>query len=221
MFRRQYAFPIAVLAIAAIAAIVVLIANSGGDDDNASQPQSQSQPPKEQPAEQTAKAPTLRLSPSKTYTATVKTNLGTFAIELDPKRAPRTGGSFVTLARKGFYDGLTFHRIAPGFVVQGGDPNGDGTGGPGYLIREAPPRNLVYKQRVVAMAKGGDQPAGTSGSQFFIVTGRDAGLPPDYALLGKVTKGFGTVRKMDALATGQDGPPSKKIVMKKVTIKES
>jgi cyclophilin family peptidyl-prolyl cis-trans isomerase len=212
MLRRQYAFPIAVLAIAAIAGIIVLIANSGGAGGGGSKP---ARPAQRQPS---VKPPTFRLDSSKTYLARVTTNLGAFVIQLDSRRAPRTGGSFVTLVRKGFYDGLKFHRIAPGFVVQGGDPNGDGTGGPGYTIRERPPSGIRYTRGVVAMAKSGDQPAGTSGSQFFVVTGRDAGLPPDYALLGKVTKGLRIVRKMDAFATSSDGPPSKPIVMKKVTV---
>src|SRR3954454_23697954 len=125
MNRRQYAFPAAIVAIAVIAGIIVLIANSGGDDDNgkgtaAGGCKKVSAP--EDRAVKKRKPPTLRLDPSKTYRATVVTNCGTFVIALDSKRAPVTGGSFVTLARAGFYNGLGFHRIAPGFVVQGGDP---------------------------------------------------------------------------------------------------
>jgi peptidyl-prolyl cis-trans isomerase B (cyclophilin B) len=140
--------------------------------------------------------PKATLDPAKTYVATVATNCGDFEITLDAKRAPKTGGSFQSLAEKGFYDGTTFHRIVAGFVIQGGDPKGDGTGGPGYSVVEAPPQDLVYTKGVVAMAKTGTEPAGTSGSQFFVVTAEDAQLPPDYALLGKVTGGQDVVDKI-------------------------
>jgi peptidyl-prolyl cis-trans isomerase B (cyclophilin B) len=140
--------------------------------------------------------PRERLEAGKTYVATVSTNCGDFEITLDPKQAPKTGGSFKSLADKGFYDGTTFHRIVAGFVIQGGDPKGDGTGGPGYSVVEAPPQDLLYTKGVVAMAKTGTEPAGTSGSQFFVVTAEDAELPPDYALLGKVTSGQDVVDKI-------------------------
>jgi peptidyl-prolyl cis-trans isomerase B (cyclophilin B) len=140
--------------------------------------------------------PRETLDATKTYVATVSTNCGDFEITLDAKRAPKTGGSFKSLADKGFYDGTTFHRIVAGFVIQGGDPKGDGTGGPGYSVVEAPPKNLMYSKGVVAMAKTGTEPAGTSGSQFFVVTAEDAQLTPDYALLGKVSAGQDVVDKI-------------------------
>ena len=140
--------------------------------------------------------PKATLDAARTYVATVATNCGDFEITLDAKRAPKTGGSFKSLAGKGFYDGTTFHRIVAGFVIQGGDPKGDGTGGPGYSVVEAPPKDLVYTKGVVAMAKTGTEPAGTSGSQFFVVTAEDAQLPPDYALLGRVTGGQEVVDKI-------------------------
>jgi peptidyl-prolyl cis-trans isomerase B (cyclophilin B) len=140
--------------------------------------------------------PKETLDPDKTYVATVSTNCGDFEITLDAKRAPKTGGSFKSLADEGFYDGTTFHRIVAGFVIQGGDPRGDGNGGPGYSVVEAPPKDLLYQKGVVAMAKTGAEPAGTSGSQFFVVTAEDAQLPPDYALLGKVTAGQDVVDKI-------------------------
>jgi peptidyl-prolyl cis-trans isomerase B (cyclophilin B) len=216
---RQYAFPIAVLGIAAIAGIIVLIANSGGGGgkkstngcENVSAPA---------PKNERAKKPTQQLQRSKTYLATVDTSCGTFVIQLDPKRAPKTGGSFVSLAQQGFYDNLTFHRIAPGFVIQGGDPAGNGSGGPGYKIREKPPGNLVYSQGIVAMAKAGNEPAGTSGSQFFVVTGNNANLPPDYALLGRVTQGLDVTHRIEGLASTSDGPPKQPIVIKKITVTE-
>ncbi len=169
------------------------------------------------------RAPTLVLDPSKTWTATVVTNCGTFAIQLDVARAPKTSASFASLAKMGFYDDLTFHRIAQGFVIQGGDPQGDGSGGPGYTIVEAPPKNLHYTHGVVAMAKTATDPDGASGSQFFIVTAPDAGLPAQYALLGKVVQGLGVVDAIGALPLQQganptDGPPAQPVVIKSVTI---
>jgi peptidyl-prolyl cis-trans isomerase B (cyclophilin B) len=140
--------------------------------------------------------PKERLDPAKTYVAAVSTNCGDFEITLAAKQAPKTGGSFKSLADKGFYDGTTFHRIVAGFVIQGGDPKGDGTGGPGYSVVEPPPQDILYEKGVVAMAKTGTEPAGTSGSQFFVVTAEDAGLPPDYALLGRVTAGQDVVDKI-------------------------
>jgi peptidyl-prolyl cis-trans isomerase B (cyclophilin B) len=145
--------------------------------------------------------PKPQLDASKTYVATVSSNCGDFEITLDAKRAPKTGGSFKSLADQGFYDGTTFHRIVSGFVIQGGDPQGNGMGGPGYSVVEAPPQGLAYAKGVVAMAKTGDEPAGTSGSQFFVVTAEDAGLPPDYALLGKVTAGQDVVDKIGVVET--------------------
>jgi peptidyl-prolyl cis-trans isomerase B (cyclophilin B) len=166
--------------------------------------------------------PKATLDPAKTYVATVATNCGDFEITLDAKRAPKTGGSFQSLAEKGFYDGTTFHRIVAGFVIQGGDPKGDGTGGPGYSVVEAPPQELVYTKGVVAMAKTGTEPAGTSGSQFFVVTAEDAQLPPDYALLGKVTGGQDVVDKIGVVkidpATEQ---PVEPVVIQSVKVAES
>ena len=147
--------------------------------------------------------PTLTLKKGKEYVARVQTSCGDFEITLDPADAPKTGGSFVSLARAGFYDGLPFHRIVPGFVIQGGDPQGNGQGGPGYSVVEPPPQNLQYTKGVVAMAKTQAEEPGTSGSQFFVVTGEDAGLPPEYALLGRVTKGQEVV---DALGVVQTDP---------------
>lgn len=169
------------------------------------------------------KKPSLRLDAGKTYVAKVQTSCGDFEITLDAERAPKTGGSFVTLARDGFFDGTTFHRVARGFVIQGGDPAGDGTGGPGFSVREAPPKDLQYTRGIVAMAKTGTEPAGTSGSQFFVVTGEDTGLPADYALLGEVTEGLETVDKIAAVETAppDDGQPTAPILIEKVTITES
>jgi peptidyl-prolyl cis-trans isomerase B (cyclophilin B) len=141
--------------------------------------------------------PTLKLDPARTWTATMTTNCGAFTIALDVRHAPKTTASFASLAKRGFYDQLVFHRIAPGFVIQGGDPLGNGTGGPGYRVVEPPPSSTRYTHGVVAMAKAGNEPAGASGSQFFVVTAQDAQLPPEYALVGKVVNGLDVV---DAIA---------------------
>jgi peptidyl-prolyl cis-trans isomerase B (cyclophilin B) len=166
--------------------------------------------------------PKETLDPAKTYVATVSTNCGDFEITLDAKRAPKTGGSFKSLADEGFYDGTTFHRIVAGFVIQGGDPRGDGNGGPGYSVVEAPPKDLLYQKGVVAMAKTGAEPAGTSGSQFFVVTAEDAQLPPDYALLGEVTGGQDVVDKIGVVeidpATEQPVDP---VVIRSVKVTET
>ena len=165
--------------------------------------------------------PKETLDKGTTYVAKVETSCGDFEITLDSKDAPKTGGSFKYLVEQKFFDGLIFHRIVPGFVIQGGDPEGNGQGGPGYSVVEAPPEDLTYTKGVVAMAKTATEAPGTSGSQFFVVTGEDAGLPPEYALLGKVTKGQEVV---DAIGVVQTDPsteqPVTPVVMQKVTITE-
>jgi peptidyl-prolyl cis-trans isomerase B (cyclophilin B) len=169
----------------------------------------------------TLKKPSEKLDKSKTYVATLATTCGDIEITLDAKQAPITGGSFKYLADQKFFDGLTFHRIVPGFVIQGGDPAGTGEGGPGYSVVEAPPTSLKYTEGIVAMAKTGAEPAGTSGSQFFIVTGPDAAqLGPDYALLGEVTKGMEVATKIGGIQAGADGAPAAQVVMKTVTVSE-
>jgi peptidyl-prolyl cis-trans isomerase B (cyclophilin B) len=168
--------------------------------------------------------PKLKLDPNRTYTVTVVTNCGTFAFNLDVKQSPKTSASIDYLVKRGFYNGLTFHRVAQGFVIQGGDPIGDGSGGPGYTVVEAPPPNTQYVQGDVAMAKTEAEPPGASGSQFFVVTGanvtQSAGLTPDYALAGKVISGIGVVEKIGSLPTTPpgDGMPSPSVVMSSVTV---
>ena len=152
---------------------------------------------------------------------TLKTNEGTFSFSLDTKDSPKTTSSFAALVKKGFFDGLTFHRIVPGFVIQGGDPNGDGTGGPGYTTVDLPPSDAKYTKGVVAMAKGGTEPPGTSGSQFFVVTAADAQLPPDYALLGEVTSGLDVVERIGALGDPNTEKPTERVVIQKATLRAS
>jgi peptidyl-prolyl cis-trans isomerase B (cyclophilin B) len=166
--------------------------------------------------------PSAKLDPAKTYVADVSTNCGDFQITLDAKRAPKTGGSFKYLADKGFYDGVIFHRIIPGFVIQAGDPTGKGTGGPGYSIVEKPPAKLVYAKYVVAMAKTPKGPSGSSGSQFFVSTGKLASkLPSDYALLGRISGGQDVVDRIGAIQTDpRSDAPEYPIVISKLTVSE-
>jgi peptidyl-prolyl cis-trans isomerase B (cyclophilin B) len=177
--------------------------------------------PKPKPEAAKTGKPGLKLEGSKTWLATVATSCGEFTITLDVERAPKTSSAFAGLAREGFFDDLTFHRISKGFVIQGGDPLGTGMGGPDFSVREAPPQDLAYSRGIVAMAKTGAEPPGTSGSQFFVVTAEDTPLPPDYALLGEVTDGMDTV---DAIAAVDIDPateaPVSPIVIDSVEISE-
>ena len=207
-----------VLAVFAVVAVVVvaaiLIGQGSGSDDEASSADSTAEADSggckkvesPQPKSVSFKAPKQVLKQGEEATAVVKTSCGTFEIALDTRRAPETANSFAFLAEEGFYDDLTFHRIAPGFVIQGGDPEGTGTGGAGYNVDEEPPPNLAYTKGVVAMAKSSADPPGRSSSQFFVVTAPDAGLPPEYALVGRVSKGYPVVEKIEALGTPEEKP---------------
>jgi cyclophilin family peptidyl-prolyl cis-trans isomerase len=157
-------------------------------------------------SEGTYTKPSFKLNTQRKYVATVKTNCGTFAFTLDVRRAPNAAASIYFLASKKFFDSTVFHRIAVGFVIQGGDPTGSGSGGPGYSTLDKPPRNAAYTRGVVAMAKTGAEPAGTAGSQFFVVTGADAGLPPDYAIAGKISKGLDVVERIGKLGDQSEQP---------------
>jgi cyclophilin family peptidyl-prolyl cis-trans isomerase len=211
----------ALIAVGAVAA--VLIGRSGGDDDGdgggaetaAGCEQVEKPPPKDVRFD----APPQTVKRGEQLTAVVSTSCGDFEIDLDTERAPKTVNSFVFLARKNFFDDQVFHRIAPGFVIQGGDPKGTGIGGPGYKVDEPPPANLAYLKGVVAMAKSMAEPPGRSGSQFFVVTGVDAGLPPQYALLGKVPQdgGLDVVERIGRLGTPQQ-KPKQTVVIDDVTI---
>jgi peptidyl-prolyl cis-trans isomerase B (cyclophilin B) len=153
-----------------------------------------------------AKKPTRPLDASKTWTLTFSTNCGSFTVRLDLKSAPHASASMVSLARSGFFRETTFHRIVPGFVIQGGDPTGTGSGGPGYSTRDRPPRSARYTRGVVAMAKTPQEAPGTAGSQFYVVTGADAGLPPDYAIIGTVVKGLPVVLRIGKLGDANEQP---------------
>jgi len=156
------------------------------------------------------------LDPAKTYDVALQTNYGSFTIRLAVKTSPNATGSFVSLAKKGFFDGTKFHRIIPGFVIQGGDPTGTGTGGPGYTTVDPVPASTRYVHGVAAMAKTGSQPAGTAGSQFFVMTA-DSNLPPDYAVLGRVVRGLAVVDRIGKFGDAT-GTPSRRVVVQHATV---
>jgi peptidyl-prolyl cis-trans isomerase B (cyclophilin B) len=167
------------------------------------------------------KKPSASLASGKTYKLTVVTNCGSFTMQLDTKSAPNASASMVALAKSGFFNGTVFHRIVPGFVIQGGDPTGTGTSGPGYTTVDVPPASTRYTLGVVAMAKSGAEPPGTAGSQFFVVTAQDAQLPPDYAVLGTIVKGQATVDKIGQFgdpASGGQGVPTETVEIEKATV---
>jgi peptidyl-prolyl cis-trans isomerase B (cyclophilin B) len=168
------------------------------------------------------KAPPQTVKRGERLTASVDTSCGRFEIALDTTQFPKTVNSFVYLAHKGIYDDTAFHRIVPHFVIQGGDPLQNGMGGPGYTVTEAPPANASYRLGTVAMAKTAVEPSGRSGSQFFVVLAPDAGLPPRYAILGKVSSGLDVVKAIGTLgdpASGDVGTPLSTVVIRSVTIK--
>jgi cyclophilin family peptidyl-prolyl cis-trans isomerase len=209
----------AVVAVVVIAAI--LISRSGGNSNSSTTASSGGCKEVEAPAPKkiSLKAPPQTVKKGEELTAAVQTSCGDFDIALDSSKAPKTVNSFAYLSDEGFYDDLTFHRIAPGFVIQGGDPLGTGLGGPGYTVVEKPPANLAYTKGVVAMAKSSAEPPGSSGSQFFIVTGADAGLPPEYALVGKVSQGLDVVERIGKLGTPAE-KPKQTVLIEKITIEK-
>jgi peptidyl-prolyl cis-trans isomerase B (cyclophilin B) len=215
---------LAVFALVAVAAVAAILISRGGDDDGgttttAAGAEGCERVEAPEPKRVSFKAAKEVLQPGEEATAVVQTSCGTFEIALDTERAPKTANSFAFLAEEGFYDDLTFHRIVPGFVIQGGDPEGTGTGGPGYSVVEKPPANLAYTKGVVAMAKSSAEPPGSSGSQFYVVTGADAGLPPEYALVGKVSEGLDVVERIGKLGTPTE-KPKQPIVIESITIEK-
>ena len=219
-----------------LCALVLVLAACGDDDDGQQAETMAASPPAEE--QQTGckdveqppprdggrqKPPPAALKPATTYEIELSTSCGAFTIRLDQKTAPKAAASFAALARRGFFDDTIFHRIVPSFVIQGGDPTASGTGGPGYSTRDSVPSDAAYVPGVVAMAKAGNEPAGTAGSQFFVVTGADTGLTPDYALLGKVTKGMDVVQAIGELgdpASGGAGTPLQSVVIEGAKVRE-
>jgi peptidyl-prolyl cis-trans isomerase B (cyclophilin B) len=221
--------------LAAVIVGIILISRSGGSNDKAGSSTTAS---KEKPAaakkeasakgcksveqpeprEESLPKPKQTVKKGEKLTAVVATNCGTFDIELATKEAPTIANSFAYLAEEGFYNELTFHRIVPEFVIQGGDPTGTGSGGPGYEVVEAPPKNLKYTIGTVAMAKSAEAAAGASGSQFYVVSGpQGETLPPEYALVGHVSKGLDVVERIGELG-GAEEKPTQPVVIEKMSI---
>jgi peptidyl-prolyl cis-trans isomerase B (cyclophilin B) len=205
----------ALIAAAIVAAI--LVSRDGGSTATAAAGCKRVPTPK--PKTVSFKAPKQTVKRGEKLTAVVETSCGTFDIALDSRRAPKTVNSFAFLADEGFYDGLDFHRVVPGFVIQGGDPLGNGSGGPGYNVIEKPPANLSYTKGTVAMAKGSTDPSGSSGSQFFVVLAANAGLPPEYALVGKVSEGMDVVERIGKLGTPSE-KPKQTVLIEQMTIEK-
>lgn len=151
--------------------------------------------------------------------AVFETTQGTFEIELFEDKAPITTKNFIDLTEKGFYDGLIFHRVIDGFMIQGGDPNGTGTGGPGYTIPDEFHKDLKHKSEgILSMANAGPN---TGGSQFFITLAATPWLDGHHSVFGKVVKGMDVVKKIGKTDTDFNDRPLEDVVMKKVTIKEA
>jgi peptidyl-prolyl cis-trans isomerase B (cyclophilin B) len=213
----------ALIALLAAAALALAACGDDDDDDGATAAES----PCEDVSAPEPKDVKLDPPPAKPeaakLTAVVDTSCGTFEIALDTKDSPKTAASFAYLAENGVYDDTAWHQIVPGFVIQGGDPQGTGSGGPGYSVDEQPPPDAAYTRGVVAMAKTEAEPPGRSGSQFFVVTAADAGLPPDYAIAGEVTSGFDVVRTIEQFGdpqSGGTGTPLDDVTIDSVTIEE-
>ena len=161
-------------------------------------------------------APEMGIDPSKRYTATMETSMGTLVIALDPIAAPITVNNFVFLAAQHYYDGVIFHRIIQGFVCQGGDPDGNGRGGPGYKFVDELPKPGKYQIGSLAMANAGPN---TNGSQFFLISGPSGvGLPPAYSLFGQVVKGLDIVEMMQNVPSCPGDRPKDDVVIRSVTI---
>jgi len=162
--------------------------------------------------------PPMVIDPAKRYTAEMVTSKGSMTIALDPIAAPKTVNNFVFLARWHYFDGIVFHRVIPRFVLQGGDPEGTGRGGPGYRFEDELPAPGRYEIGSLAMANAGPD---TNGSQFFVICGPDgAALPPKYSLFGKVVKGLDVVSAIEAVGS-RSGTPSESVVIESVTVTEA
>jgi len=177
------------------------------------------EPQTSQAAERVPTPTSVPIDVNKTYTATLETSVGNIVIALTAKETPKTVGNFVNLSRSGFYDNTIFHRVIEGFMIQGGDPKGNGTGGPGYKFDDEPFEGS-YTRGTVALATSGPN---TNGSQFFIMH-EDEALPPAYVIFGKVSQGMevvDTIATADTINDGRENSrPVDPVVVKKVTIIE-
>jgi peptidyl-prolyl cis-trans isomerase B (cyclophilin B) len=216
---------------AALGLAVLALSGCGGDDDSDTASTttatgsataggcSEVDPP--EPRQEGGGTKETELPSGKKPELVVETNCGNFTIKLDEAASPKTVASVAGLAEQGFYDDTTFHRIIPGFVIQGGDPTATGTGGAGYATVDTPAQTTTYTKGVVAMAKTPMEAPGTSGSQFFVVTGADAGLPPQYAVIGKVTEGLDVVDRIGKLGDAATEEPTQVVVISKMRLKDA
>lgn len=210
---------IVVALLAALAITVLIVILDGGDDSTTATAPGCEEVSAPEPKEASLPAPEQTVKRGEALTAVVKTSCGSFEIALAVKRSPKTVNSFVYLARKGFYEGLDFYKAISGFAIYGGDPQSDGTGGPGYSVVEPPPAATKYSRGVVAMAREPSQPSGYSGSAFFVVISAETGLPPDFAVLGEVTGSFRAISRINNLATPEE-TTEQPVQIEKVTVKK-
>ena len=191
---------------------VALLAGCGGDSKS-------SAPACELTASDSGSAKEITpVEPGKRYTIEFQTTHGSFTVEIDEETAPCNGASMLQLARDGFFDGIAFHRIVPGFVIQAGQSRKTPDGGPGYTTVDRPAPDTKYVKGTVAMAKTAVEPVGTGGSQFFVVTGPNVTLPPDYAVIGKVVKGLAVVEKIGRLGNVQTETPTARVVIERAKV---
>ena len=210
-------------ALVLVAVLAVTACGGGGDDGGGQTTASGGCTNVSAPSprdESNREAPTSELDAGKSYRVVVETNCGEFTITLDTETSPKTSASFVSLAEDGYFDDTIFHRIVPGFVIQGGDATGTGTGGPGYTTVEKPPGDTTYVKYLVAMAKTAAEPPGAAGSQFFVVTGPSVQLPPDYAVLGNVTEGKDVVDRIGKLGDANQ-QPTRTVIVDKMSVESS
>jgi len=216
---RVLRWVLAALLAALAIAVLVAILDGGGDATTATTVPGCEAVSAPEARDVSLPAPKQTVKRGEPLTADVETSCGSFEIALDSKRSPKTVNSFVYLAREGFYDGLDFYKVVSGFAIYGGDPLGDGSGGPGYSVVEPPPAKAKYSKGKVAMAREPGRPAGYSGSRFFIATSVETGLPADFALLGKVTEGYGTVARINELATPEQ-EAAQPVLIEKIGIRK-
>lgn len=209
---------VALLAALVVVVVVAILAGDDGDSTTATVPGCKAVSAPE-PEQVSLPAPRQTVKRGEALTAEVKTSCGSFEIELDSKHSPKTVNSFVYLARKGFYEGLDFYKAISGFAIYAGDPQGDGSGGPGYSVVEPPPAGTRYGKGVVAMVREANQPRGSSGSRFFVATSLETGLPSDYALLGKVVGSFAPVARINKLATPEQ-TTAQPVLIEKITVRK-
>lgn len=220
--KAAFAFAGVIVAIAAFVGIVLLVSGGGGDEGEGDESATAAAIECEAVPDDGGSEECPEEVVTDPANVVVSTSEGDFEIALDVEASPATTTSFRMLVESGFYDGLNFNRVVDGFVIQGGDPLADdaqlaGSGGPGYYVDEPVPEGTEYTEGVVAMAKTAVDPSGRSGSQFFVVSGQDTGLPPDYAYLGTVASGLDTVKRIESLGVA-DGPPRKEVTIESMTV---